>query len=140
MGKQSQWQVARRTARDARNERQRERQEREKRLEDLAVTALVAVGKIAECERSAGEALRAMTEDEGLTLGEAVEWCGAEFGLREATRLRRLAGSGEHTDDHTVETDDSETRGDDLAPGGGGAEDGEVAGAPATVTPAKVSA
>lgn len=32
-----------------------------------------------------------MTTVEGVTLREAVEWCGDQIGLREATRLRRLA-------------------------------------------------
>jgi len=64
-------------------------------LEDLAVRVLVAVlerdAAVAEAERQAGEALREMTEDEGLSVREAVEWCGDEISTREATRLRRLA-------------------------------------------------
>jgi len=32
-----------------------------------------------------------MTEDEGLSVREAVEWCGDEITTREAMRLRRLA-------------------------------------------------
>lgn len=32
-----------------------------------------------------------MTTVEGVTLREAVEWCGDQIGVREATRLRRLA-------------------------------------------------
>lgn len=45
---------------------------------------------MAETERRAGDALRQMTEAEGLTLREAVEWCGEQIPVREATRLRRL--------------------------------------------------
>ena len=40
--------------------------------------------------RSESEALREMTEDEGVSVREAVEWCGDEITNREATRLRRL--------------------------------------------------
>ena len=36
-----------------------------------------------------------MTEDEGLSVREAIEWCGDEITLREATRLRRLSAYGE---------------------------------------------
>ena len=32
-----------------------------------------------------------MTKDEGLSVREAVEWCGDEITNREATRLRRLS-------------------------------------------------
>jgi hypothetical protein len=34
-----------------------------------------------------------MTGAEGLTLREAVQWCGEEISVREATRLRQLAGN-----------------------------------------------
>jgi hypothetical protein len=95
MGQQSIRQAARRAALDAQSKRRRQRAEREKRLEDLAVRVLVAVGErdaaVADAERRAGEALREMTEDEGLSVREAVEWCGDEITTREATRLRRLA-------------------------------------------------
>ena len=95
MGQQSIRQEARRAALDAQSKRRRGRAEREKRLEDLAVRVLVAVlerdAAVAEAERQAGEALREMTEDEGLSVREAVEWCGDEISTREATRLRRLA-------------------------------------------------
>jgi len=94
MGQQSIRQEARRAALDAQSTRRRERAEREKRLEGLAVRVLVAVRErdaaVAEAERQAGEALREMTEDEELSVLEAVEWCGDEITTREATRLRRL--------------------------------------------------
>ena len=35
---------------------------------------------------------RAMSEDEGLSVREAAEWCGTGITVREVTRLRRLAG------------------------------------------------
>jgi len=94
MGQQSIRQAARRAALDAQSKRRRGRAAREKRLEDLAVRVLVAVRErdaaVAEAERRAGEALREMTEDEGLSVREAVEWCGDEITTREATRLRRI--------------------------------------------------
>jgi hypothetical protein len=46
---------------------------------------------VAETEKRAGDALRELTEVEGLSLSEAVEWCGETITVREATRLRRLA-------------------------------------------------
>ena len=86
-------QEARRAALDAQSKWRRERAEREKRLEDLAVRVLVAVRErdaaVADADRRAGHALQAMTEDEGLSVREAVEWCGDEITTREATRLRR---------------------------------------------------
>jgi hypothetical protein len=94
MGQQSIRQEARRAALDAQSKRRRDRAAREKRLEDLAVRVLVAVRErdaaVADAERRAGEALRVMTEAEGLSVREAVEWCGDEITTREATRLRRL--------------------------------------------------
>ena len=100
MGQQSIRQGARRAALDVQSKRRRERAEREKRLEDLAVRVLVAVGErdaaVADAERRAGEALREMTDDERLSVREAVEWCGDAITTREATRLRRL------TDDDRV--------------------------------------
>lgn len=46
---------------------------------------------VADAERRAGRALREMTENEGLSVREAVEWCGDEITTRDATRLRGLA-------------------------------------------------
>ena len=95
MGHQSIRQEARRAALDAQSKRRRERAEREKRLEYLAVRVLVAIRErdaaVVEADRRAGKALREMTEDEGLSVHEAVQWCGDEITTREATRLRRLA-------------------------------------------------
>lgn len=84
---------ARRTARDAQTRRREQARQREKRIEDLAVTVIAAVAErdlvIARTEQRAGEALREMTEREGLSLGDAVEWCGEALDEREAARLRR---------------------------------------------------
>ena len=95
MGQQSIRQEARRVALEAQSKRRRERAEREKRLEHLAVRVLVAVRErdaaVADADRRAGSALREMTGGEGLSVREAVEWCGGEITTREATRLRRIA-------------------------------------------------
>jgi hypothetical protein len=94
MSQQTIRQRARRQALDAAARRRRERAAREKRLQDLVVQVLTAVGErdvaVAATEKRAGAALRQMTEVEGLTLREAVEWCGEEISVREATRLRHL--------------------------------------------------
>jgi hypothetical protein len=96
MSQQSVRQEARRSALDAQAARRKERADRERRLEALAVAVLTALGErdgaVKDAERRAGEALRAMSEDEGLSVREAVEWCGAGITVREVTRLRRLAG------------------------------------------------
>jgi len=104
MGQQSIRQDARRAALDAQSKRRRGRAAREKRLEDLAVRVLVAIRErdaaVIDAERRAGQALREMTEDEGLSVREAVQWCGDEITTREATRLRRLVeDNGTHGDD-----------------------------------------
>ncbi len=111
MGQQSIRQEARRAALDVQSKRRRERAEREKRLEALAVRVLVAVrerdASVADAERRAGQALREMTEDEGLSVREAVEWCGDEITTREATRLRRLT-EGDVTGKPKVDATNSE--------------------------------
>lgn len=56
------------------------------------LTALVNVMlMVREAERRAGRALLAMTDDEGLSLRGAVDWCGNGVTVREMTRLRRMA-------------------------------------------------
>jgi hypothetical protein len=96
MSQQSVRQAARRSALDAQAARRRERADRERRLEALAVAVLTALGErdraVKDAEMRAGEALRAMGVDEGLSVREAVEWCGTGITVREVSRLRRLAG------------------------------------------------
>ena len=57
----------------------RQRADRERRLGGLAVTVLTALGErdgaVRDAERRAGQPLQTMTEDEGLSVREAVEWC-----------------------------------------------------------------
>src|SRR5829696_3291565 len=97
MGQQSVRQAARKTALDVRAARRVARAQRERRLDTLAVELHVALEErdaaVAAMERRAGQALLAMTSDEGLTLREAVDWCGAGLTIREASRLRRMAAA-----------------------------------------------
>jgi hypothetical protein len=86
-------QQARRTAREMAEKRRRERAERERRLIDLAERVMSLWDRdaaVAETEKRAGAALRELTAVEGLSLNEAVEWCGEAVTEREATRLRGL--------------------------------------------------
>ena len=80
MSQQSVRQAARRSALDAQAVLRKERADRERRLEALAVAVLTALGEcealVRDAERRAGQALRTMTEDEGLSVREAVKWCG----------------------------------------------------------------
>ena len=95
MSQQSVRQAARRSALDAQALLRKERADRERRLGALAVAVLTALGErdalVRDAERRAGQALRTMTDNEGLSLREAVEWCGSgALTLREVTRLRQL--------------------------------------------------
>ncbi len=132
MSQQTIKQQARRTAREMAEKRRKEREERERRVIDLAERVMVAIGErdaaVAETEKRAGEALRELTEREGLSLGEAVEWCGETVTVREATRLRRLAS--EPRADNGRERDGAQA-GDAAAvagAGSGGAGAGSSAG------------
>jgi len=98
MTQQSVRQAARRSALDAQAVLRKERADRELRLERLAVEVLTALGErdqaIRDAEQRAGGALLAMTDGEGLSVREAVEWCGSSVTVREVPRLRRLARLG----------------------------------------------
>lgn len=97
MGQQSMRQAARRAALDAQAKRRRERAERDKRIEALAVDVLTALEErkaaLADCDRRAGQALRDLTEREGLSASDAVQWCGSGLNAREVKRLVGLASS-----------------------------------------------
>jgi hypothetical protein len=88
-------QAARRSALDAQAVLRKERADRERRLEALAIAVLAALGErdalVRDAERRAGQALRTMTDEEGLSLREAADWCGSAVTVREMTRLHRLA-------------------------------------------------
>jgi hypothetical protein len=91
VSQQSVRQAARRSALGAQAVLRKERADLERRLEALAVEVLTALGErdalVRDAERRAGQALRTMTDEEGLSLREAVEWCGVT--VREITRLLR---------------------------------------------------
>jgi hypothetical protein len=96
MSQQSGRQAARRSALDAQAVLRKQRADRERRLESLAVTVLTALGErdaaVRGTERRAGQALQTMTGDDGLSVREAVEWCGSgALTVRQVTRLRQLA-------------------------------------------------
>jgi hypothetical protein len=77
MSQQSMRQAARRPALDAQAARRRERVDRERRFERLAVAVLTALGDrnrtVRDAKRRAGDALRVITDDEGLSVPEAAE-------------------------------------------------------------------
>ena len=110
MGQQSVRQTARKTALDVRAARRVARAQSERRLDTLAVEVHVALGErdvaVAAMDRRAGPALRTMTSDEGLTLREAVDWCGAGLTIREASRLRRMAADDANDPPETLERRD----------------------------------
>jgi hypothetical protein len=94
MSQQSVRQAARRSALDAQAVLRKERADRERRLEGFAVAVLTALGErdraVRDAEGRAAQALRTMTDDEGLSVREVVEWCGSGVTVRDITRLRRL--------------------------------------------------
>ena len=115
MGQQSIRQAARRAALQAQSTTRLERTEKDKRVQALAVRVLVAVGErdqaVTGAEHRAGQALRQMTQDEGLTVREAVHRCGDQISVREATRLRRLP-----TDDQVREAGPDDQSATDVHP------------------------
>src|SRR5215207_9326949 len=94
MSQQSVRRAARRSASDAQAVLRKERADRERRLEGLAVAVLTAICErdslVRDAERRAAQALRLMTDQEGLSIRDVVEWCGGAITRREATRLRQL--------------------------------------------------
>ena len=74
--------------------------------EALAIAVLTALGErdalVRDAERRAGQALRTMTEDEGLSVREAVDWCGSGVTVREITRLLRLDDAHQSSRDERV--------------------------------------
>ena len=106
-GKQSVRQTARRTALDAQAKIRTERVERDKRLSALGVTVMITLGErdqqVTRYEERAGAALATMIQREGLTLSEAVAWCGPDLTRREAARLRQLSET-EHANENMPES------------------------------------
>ncbi|NMM22197.1 MAG: hypothetical protein HHJ11_01630 [Phycicoccus sp.] len=97
MADQTARQRARRVALDAQARMRARRVERERRRDALGVVVVSALAErdevVSACEARAGAALARMTEQEGLSLAEAVEWCGGAdlLTVREAARLRKAA-------------------------------------------------
>ncbi|NNM46955.1 hypothetical protein [Knoellia koreensis] len=94
---QSVRQLARRAALDAQAKIREQRVAREKRLSARGVEVMVALGErdelVRRYEQRAGEALLAMTSAEGLSVDEAIQWCGEGLSRREVARLCALADS-----------------------------------------------
>ena len=92
---QSARQLARRAALDAQAKMREQRVAREKRLSARGVEVMVALGErdevVRRYEQRAGEALLAMTAAEGLSVDEAIQWCGEGLSRREVARLCALA-------------------------------------------------
>jgi hypothetical protein len=97
MADQTARQRARRTALDAQARMRARRVEQERRRDALGVVVASALAErdavVSACEARAGAALVTMTEREGLSLAQAVEWCGGAdlLTVREAARLRQTA-------------------------------------------------
>jgi hypothetical protein len=93
MSQQTLRQVARRRTREMAERHRRKRAEKERRVVAQAEVVMIAIGErdaaIAVAEARAAAALRELVEVEGLTVREAVEWCGGSLDTREANRLRR---------------------------------------------------
>lgn len=99
MPQQSVKQAARRAAREVTARRRAEWAAREQRIEDLAVAVLTALGEREDAERRVGEALVELTDVQGLSLGQAVEYCDPQISTREATRMRQaVRPSGEQAE------------------------------------------
>ena len=92
-------QQARRAALDVQSRMRQQRAEQERRRGGLAVTVVTALAErdalVLACEARAAVALRSLTENEGLSLREAVQWCGGveQLTVREAARLRKVESS-----------------------------------------------
>ena len=73
-------QQARRAALDVQSRMRQQRAEQERRRTNLAIAVVMALAErdalVLACELRAATALRSLTEDEGLSLREAVQWCG----------------------------------------------------------------
>jgi hypothetical protein len=95
MSQQAVRQSARRSALAAQAVLRKERTDQDRRLDGLAVVVLTALGErdalVRDAEPGARQVLLAMTDDEGLSVREAVEWCGSGVTVGEVTRLRQLA-------------------------------------------------
>jgi hypothetical protein len=80
MADQTARQRARRVALDAQARMRARRVEQERRRDALGVAVVSALAErdavVSACEARAGAALVTLTDEEGLSLAQAVEWCG----------------------------------------------------------------
>lgn len=94
MSQQTARQQARRRALDAQARVRIRRAEQDKRRSALTLQVVQVLAErdatVVACEKRAGQALVKLTSEEGLTLRDAVQWCGEDLTSREAARLRRL--------------------------------------------------
>lgn len=125
-GKQSVRQQAREAIRDRQRRLREQRAVQERRCAALGVQVAAALAErdahIAACEAQAATALRALIDDEGLPVGEAIEWCGGKerLPMPEATRLRRLTPQPQASDETPTDPAGRETAEEaapDAAPG-----------------------
>ncbi|QKE85107.1 hypothetical protein [Arthrobacter sp. NEB 688] len=72
-----------------------ERAAKDARCSRLGVEVAVALRErdtwVAQCEQRAAAALAALTDGEGLSVAEALRWCGGLLSGPEVARLRRLS-------------------------------------------------
>lgn len=98
-----------------------ERRKKEKRLSGLGVDLMTALEErdatVARLDAQAGTTLRKMTDDEGLTLREALEWCGSGLTRAEAARLRKIGVDAGGAEDSQA--------GESVTPAEGGADEVE---------------
>lgn len=109
-GKQVLRQQARSRARAARAKVRQELADRQRRLarlgEQVAVVLADRDATIVDHERRAGDALRTMIQEEGLTATETLGWCGVEgLTARQVRRLARPAPQGGKGDDQSSPPD-----------------------------------
>lgn len=138
MADQTARQRARRTALDAQARMRARRVEQERRRDALGVVVVSALAErdavVTACEARAGVALVKMTEQERLSLAEAVEWCGGAdlLTVREAARLRQTAQSagvvGPVRGARTTSADAGAEGAGDAVAGGGGSGGDRAAG------------
>ncbi|GIL37572.1 hypothetical protein PDTK01_36470 [Phycicoccus sp. DTK01] len=95
MGRRDDEQRARRAALEGQSSWRAERAAKDARCSRLGVEVAVALRErdvaVAAAEARAAAALAGLTESEGLSLTEALRWCGGLLGGAEAVRLRRAA-------------------------------------------------
>lgn len=86
---------ARRKALTDQNERARARRESERRRDAYAVQVNSALAErqalVRASEIRAGQYIDKMVDEEGLSLRDAIDWCGGDLSVAEAKRLREAA-------------------------------------------------